>query len=507
VNYTYNSVSQTVVSVKFTYTLLGEAATKEEIKQAKLFYYDQIDTILAEMPQGMSNLDIVLWLHDYLCIHFAYDNDLQSTTTYSFFKSGVGVCQAYTLTYMALLKKCGISVDYVSSDEMNHIWNVVELDGEWYHVDVTWDDAQDKYYQDVPGRALHDNFLCSDSSMEKTGHTNWVGKSCSSDRFQVGFLTSLGTAAAYYEGRWYAVDRLDKKIYSFEMSSLIDENVLSVDGIWYQWGSQSVYYSGCFSNICTLSDKLYYSTPRAICELNPQTGESSVVFTYEGGDGYLYALFAEGDSLVYSVSKSYTNAQATYFFWKPSQSSVEIPPSGGDKQYLNLSSGEDDFSALYSILADRISFLMIGDIQAIEMQPYLTMVISFVLEDNQTISYTLTSKKQDPTLFFFQAVREDSVLYSAADGYCLFGAVVSGVPENSWKSAKISVYGQNESELLYECDLTLPDMPVSESDPSVSKSPVKQPTNPVDEESELSEVENTEEDELPTDVRILETII
>ena len=36
------------------------------------------------------------------------------------------------------LEKLGVNNYRVSSD--NHIWNAVEVDGKWYHLDLTWDD-------------------------------------------------------------------------------------------------------------------------------------------------------------------------------------------------------------------------------------------------------------------------------------------------------------------------------------------------------------------------------
>ena len=49
---------------------------------------------------------------------------------------------------------------------MNHIWNLIKIDGKWYHVDVTWDDP----IMDKPGRVKHDNFLRSDDGIKDTDH-------------------------------------------------------------------------------------------------------------------------------------------------------------------------------------------------------------------------------------------------------------------------------------------------------------------------------------------------
>ena len=45
---------------------------------------------------------------------------------------GYGTCNGYA-------DAMAIFLDYkISNDE--HIWNLVYLDGKWYHLDLTWDD-------------------------------------------------------------------------------------------------------------------------------------------------------------------------------------------------------------------------------------------------------------------------------------------------------------------------------------------------------------------------------
>ena len=47
------------------------------------------------------------------------------------------------------------------------MWNIVEIDGKYYHVDVTWDDPT----WDVPGLVLHENFLCSTQEIVNSHET------------------------------------------------------------------------------------------------------------------------------------------------------------------------------------------------------------------------------------------------------------------------------------------------------------------------------------------------
>ena len=52
------------------------------------------------------------------------------------------VCAGYAAAFKKLMKACNISCEVVSGKAGGgrHAWNMVKLDGTWYHVDVTWDD-------------------------------------------------------------------------------------------------------------------------------------------------------------------------------------------------------------------------------------------------------------------------------------------------------------------------------------------------------------------------------
>lgn len=120
-------------------------------------------------------------LHDYIVRICEYDkraadeNDTSplARTVYSVLVRHSAVCEGYTMAYRYLLDKVGIRSEEVISDEMNHCWNYVEIGGNWYHVDVTWDDPM--YAGKDPEKApiLYDNFLLSDSAIRARNHHDW----------------------------------------------------------------------------------------------------------------------------------------------------------------------------------------------------------------------------------------------------------------------------------------------------------------------------------------------
>ena len=125
------------IEIKHTYT-------KEEIKQLDA----KTDEILKEIiSDNMSTKDKIKAIHDYIINNTEYDTlktkDIHDTTYKSNTAYGVlfeqhGICSGYSDAMKIFLDKLNIINYKVSNDQ--HIWNLVLLDENWYHLDLTWDD-------------------------------------------------------------------------------------------------------------------------------------------------------------------------------------------------------------------------------------------------------------------------------------------------------------------------------------------------------------------------------
>lgn len=105
---------------------------------------------------SMSDYEKELAIHDWMLEHGQYDtnrlNNLpdyqpnpDNGNPYGFLIGRVGICSGYTSTFQLFMDLLGVECITVSgysnhSGRENHAWNMVRLDGEWYCVDVTWDD-------------------------------------------------------------------------------------------------------------------------------------------------------------------------------------------------------------------------------------------------------------------------------------------------------------------------------------------------------------------------------
>lgn len=98
---------------------------------------------LAEME---SDLDKVAAIYGYMVTHISYDytnlnNDSYKLkyTAYAALINHTAVCQGYSNLFYRLALRVGVDTRIVSSQAMNHAWNIVSVDEDYYYLDSTWD--------------------------------------------------------------------------------------------------------------------------------------------------------------------------------------------------------------------------------------------------------------------------------------------------------------------------------------------------------------------------------
>ena len=111
-------------------------------------------------------------VQDYLSRHIAYDETLDQNNNhlYSALFRQLSLCQGYAQSFQMIAGQLGFEVRLITgeADGVGHAWNLVRLDGKWYHVDVTFDDPTPDRGPDAPLQYVH--FMRSDAVM-KESHT------------------------------------------------------------------------------------------------------------------------------------------------------------------------------------------------------------------------------------------------------------------------------------------------------------------------------------------------
>ena len=172
-------------------TLLGMIAVsvtyfynQNEVAQIQLKIQKTTNAILKRV-QGTTAYEKVLSLHDVLAENILYDDNaaddidkyyLKSNTILGvlFFKTAI--CEGISKTFKLLLNmldvKCLIVIGDTNENadkNVKHAWNIVKIEGEPYHIDLTWD-----VNRSFPNAISHAYFCLSDENAMKTHR--WIVK-------------------------------------------------------------------------------------------------------------------------------------------------------------------------------------------------------------------------------------------------------------------------------------------------------------------------------------------
>lgn len=168
----------------------------EIVKSNQIQLQSEVNNVLTTIIKpGFSDFDKIKAIHDYIALNTAYDYDNfltntvspHSYTAYGTLINGIAVCDGYTKAAQILLNRLGIENEYVvgygwGQDlvKVLHSWNLVKLDGDYYFMDITWDDP----VPDRPNYVGYTYFLVTSDQLS-TDH-DWVKENwptATSDRF------------------------------------------------------------------------------------------------------------------------------------------------------------------------------------------------------------------------------------------------------------------------------------------------------------------------------------
>lgn len=169
-------------------------------KEKAVQMYEVIDRFISDnITVGMSDFDKELAVHDYIvanCVYGYPDDEDSAYTAYGALVLGESVCDGYAEAFYLIMSCLGVNCDIVvgSTDEGLHAWNQIELGGQWYNVDLTWDDS----LPDMGAYVKHtyvnvtDEMLSLSHSWEKQFYSECTA-----------------TTYNYYEKRFYKYDSFD----------------------------------------------------------------------------------------------------------------------------------------------------------------------------------------------------------------------------------------------------------------------------------------------------------
>lgn len=98
---------------------------------------------------GATEYEKIRAAHDWICNNadyayipgYSYPDELYCSPYQNLFDKK-SICQGYAMLFQKFMETMGINSYYVSgyiTRNEPHRWNIVQIDGQWYHVDCTWD--------------------------------------------------------------------------------------------------------------------------------------------------------------------------------------------------------------------------------------------------------------------------------------------------------------------------------------------------------------------------------
>lgn len=136
-----------------------------------IFINSYIDAFIKDnINDTMNTTDKIKVFHDFIINNTIYDESKNESSynAYNLITTGKSICGGYSDIMAIYLNKLGIQNYRITSS--NHIWNLIQLDGVWYHLDATWDDP---VTSDGKQYLLHNFFMISTEqllSLDKVEH-------------------------------------------------------------------------------------------------------------------------------------------------------------------------------------------------------------------------------------------------------------------------------------------------------------------------------------------------
>lgn len=280
-NMRYKSVSKNRVKIDFT---LRYRMTRDEEKWVLM----EIRRVLSWIVRAdMTVTEKIVAVHDYIVRTYDYEmqTDGSPFTVYTFMHEGQGVCMAYALLFEKMMDELHIPCYYVigkadGEGDLGHAWNMVEIDGAWYHVDATWNDLGKRTKHEIRYRY----FLRSDEVFKRDHQWNLDHyPPCSSDRFE---KLSVLYDAAFYNGKLYGPHPKTGQLIAMDVETrvakkLLDERVQYCT-VWEEHLYFSQYEDGALFRYSFEAGLLEKITAQRVKSI--KCDEARLIVTYETGE-------------------------------------------------------------------------------------------------------------------------------------------------------------------------------------------------------------------------------
>lgn len=156
---------------------LEEGFTKDNINQAISSIEEVKELIMSATPESTSNFDKILSVHNWLIDKIEYDESLSMPNKDNIYGALIEhkvTCQGYAKAFKYIMDGLNVPCVLVKGEATNsegqtekHMWDYVQINDNWYAIDVTWDDpiiigggeasSETRYKYFLKGRSFLEN--------------------------------------------------------------------------------------------------------------------------------------------------------------------------------------------------------------------------------------------------------------------------------------------------------------------------------------------------------------
>ena len=335
-NFSYKSEDgQTISSiiVKEPFTM-----EKDEISKAQKLIDDECDKISASVPKDATDVEKVLFVHDYITSHYEYDTTYQNRTLYTAVRDKKCVCQGYSYLFMYVMNKYfDIECTTVPSDTCQHMWNKVKIDDKWYNIDLTSDDP----LPNLSSLANHTYFLLSDEELKtvsaasatdqgvynealdihRTWNVNtWYGEpviTAEDDTYKDSIIHNVSRSVSFLDGKIYCFnDKNELSALDLSTNTFTPAYKDTSKYYWFVYGDNKSAYSSHFNVTVAYSGKLYFNSPNKVFEFDAKTNTAKEIYEYteipDISKTYLFGLTVKDGNLCAEYTTNLMNGVESF---------------------------------------------------------------------------------------------------------------------------------------------------------------------------------------------------
>lgn len=197
--YKYSYMGDYVMTVEPTYT----GISKSQLSSAKDKFSAAVTRLLTGISGSSSEYDRELAIHNRLAAACKYASSTNCHTAYGALVDGTAVCEGYARAFQYLCYQAGIQCLFITGSSNNpstgspepHAWNAVKIGGSYYHMDMTWDDADNS-----DGGILHYAYFNVTTSQIKEDHaigtSGYPAPNCTATKYN--YFVKNGTVVSTY---------------------------------------------------------------------------------------------------------------------------------------------------------------------------------------------------------------------------------------------------------------------------------------------------------------------